>query len=74
MSYLTFHETGTSPSGKTKIWDVTNANGEVLGRVLWKASWRKYTFCSIAATFDASCLQEITTFLLNQMIRHKKEN
>lgn len=72
MKYLTFIETGTSPSGKTKIWNVTNTAGEVLGRVLWKASWRKYVFCSIAATFDSGCLQEINTFLRNQMTLHKK--
>jgi len=45
MSYLKFEDRGTSDSGLTKRWVVSNAtNGSQLGWIAWKAGWRKYTF------------------------------
>lgn len=69
MSYLSFEDKGTSDSGKTKRWVVHNVtNGVALGWIDWKAGWRKYTFSPLGGTtFDAGCLSEIATFLLNEM-------
>ena len=69
MSYLEFEERGTSESGLTKRWVVfSSANNTVLGWINWKAGWRKYTFSPMTeTTFDASCLNEIASFLHVEM-------
>jgi hypothetical protein len=57
-------------TGKTKKWNVTsNAR---LGVVRWHAPWRRYVFhASFDSIFDASCLQEIETFMNEQMEARK---
>ena len=71
MSYLSFQQAGSSPSGKTLKWVVHNG-GVSLGVVSWYASWRRYTFTPCAGTtFDASCLTEISTFLTRATMEHK---
>jgi NADH:ubiquinone oxidoreductase subunit len=72
MSYLRFEDRGTSESGKTRRWVVSNAldtgAATPLGWIEWKASWRKYWFCPTNQTgFDAGCLKEIAEFLTFQM-------
>ena len=69
MNYLKFEDRGTSDSGKTKRWVVSNStNGVALGWIDWKAAWRKYTFSPMpSTTFDAGCLSEIGTFLSEEM-------
>jgi hypothetical protein len=63
MSYLYFNELNTD-GRKTRIWEVTaTATDEVLGRISFWGAWRKYIFSPLAGTFfDASCLEEISSF------------
>lgn len=73
MSYLEFHESGTSESGKTKIWDVYNFKFSLLlGIVKWYAPWRKYLFFPDPHTaYDSGCLGVIKDFIDNEMRMRK---
>jgi hypothetical protein len=75
MSFIEFKENGTSPSGKTKRWNVTAkaASTVSLGSVRWYEPWRRYTFEATNAVFDQDCLQEITTFLGEATEKHYQE-
>lgn len=73
MTLLTFVDAGNSTSGKTRRWYVQNGTGtRVLGHVQWFAAWRRYVFYPLAETlFDAACLGELRTFLLDETTTHK---
>jgi hypothetical protein len=74
MSFLKFEDRGTSPSGLTRRWAVLNSlTGIILGWIDWKSVWRKYTFSPMPQTiFDANCLEEIATFLRNEMTKRQE--
>lgn len=60
---LKFEEIGTSKSGKTKIYEVTNFSDDFLGEVKWYSNWRRYVFFPDAeCKFDAGCLRRIANF------------
>jgi hypothetical protein len=60
-SHLTFEHFGSSESGKTDVYRVTNA--VTLGMISWYAPWRKYTFHPAGSTvFDPGCLRDIADF------------
>lgn len=43
--YLEFVETGTSPSGRTKRWEVRSISQDAsLGGIEWFGRWRQYVF------------------------------
>jgi hypothetical protein len=68
MSFLIFQKTGTSKSGLTNIWEVCNTSGECLGKITWKATWRRYWFEPAPGTgFDGDCLQDIKNFIVGAM-------
>jgi hypothetical protein len=70
MSYLRFEESGTSESGKTKIWRVSC--GQELGLIKWFAAWRRYVFVPVDRTvYDASCLTEVSNFCHSKTLEHK---
>jgi hypothetical protein len=74
MSWITFRDTGTSESGRTKIWTVvekTDGGGSV-GTVQWYAPWRKYSFVPAAGTvFEQQCLRDIAAFCENATLEHR---
>lgn len=70
MSYLEFMEQSVPEGRKTKIWNVANRVGIVLGKIAWWPAWRKYTFHSLEGTFDAGCLREIADFCENRTEEH----
>jgi hypothetical protein len=73
MSRLEFQDTGPSPSGKTKTWEVIG-NNYVLGWVRWYGQWRKYVFHAGAGSlYDAGCLNEISAFLIQETNAHKQQ-
>lgn len=71
--FLHFTDSGTSASGKTKVWSAdSKGDASVLGEVRWYAPWRRYTFQPSEGTiFDAACLDEITVFLHERMAERK---
>ncbi len=72
MSFLDIKENGTSPSGKTKRWNVNPAlGGPRLGDIRWYAPWCKYVFQSELAIFDEVCLSEIADFLEKETRAHR---
>jgi hypothetical protein len=72
MGFLKFNDAGTSPSGRTKRWNVTSGEDSfVLGIIRWYAPWRKYVFDDGNSVFDANCLQEIADFVKTQTQEHK---
>jgi hypothetical protein len=72
MSFITFKENGTSPSGKTKRWVIDSKNGgPQLGTIQWYAPWRKYV-CEVARSlFDEGCLREIAEFIEAETRAHR---
>ena len=75
MSYIEFQDIGTSPSGKTRRWNVVaKADPTVsLGRVYWYAPWRKYIFHTAESIFDDGCMQEIIDFVKKSTAEHKEK-
>jgi hypothetical protein len=73
-SYVKFEESGSSVSGKTKIWLVKNSNSDFeVGRIMWHAPWRKYVFEPARnCIFDANCLLEIASFTVAETKRHNE--
>ena len=73
MSFLQFKE-GVAPRGWiTKVWYVLNSGGDsLLGNIRWKSEWRRYWFEPSPSTgFDATCLDEISQFLKQEMAKRK---
>ena len=73
--YVKFEESGSSTSGRTKIWLVKNAKSDFeIGRIRWMSSWRKYTFePANNCVFDANCLRDIATACELYTQQHKEE-
>jgi hypothetical protein len=71
--HLFFVLYGTSASGKTKRWEVrSRSDDSLLAIISWHAPWRRYVVTPQGHTlFDASCLDEIATFIRCRMIDHK---
>jgi hypothetical protein len=67
--FVRFDETDSS--GKTRRWEVVPVRGGTsLGVVKWYSPWRRYTFFPITGSlFDAACLDNIRTFLTEQMTK-----
>lgn len=64
MSFLNFVELGRSASGKTRIVQVKDRPGGLLGSISWHAPWRRYCFESRSGiVFDANCLRDIAEHL-----------
>jgi hypothetical protein len=71
-SYVQFDMTALSPSGKTKLWNVSSLmNGEVIGVVKWYAAWRKYAYFPVGeSVYDVTCLADISKFLKQETDAH----
>lgn len=75
MKYLTIQQTGTSQSGKTKVFQVRGINQRLLGEIKWYVAWRKYCFFPCYVTiFDSNCLTEILAFLVIENETKKNAN
>ena len=73
MSYISFKQIGVSPSGKTRVWEVSTADGSVrLGAISWYGPFRKYAFLSFSPSnvYDPGCLREIASFAESQTNAH----
>lgn len=75
-SFLNFEELPTEAARRTKIWRVSSRTTSiVLGFVRWFPHWRKYTFIPEAGmVFDASCLHELSDFVLERTRDHQSAN
>jgi len=71
-SYVRFEESGSSASGKTKIWMIKNSRSDYeIGRIIWHAPWRKYVFEPAKnCIFDANCMNEIAMFAVEETKKH----
>lgn len=73
-SFLVFRQV-ENLDRKTKVFVVENKQHEVLGRIGWRSSWRRYVFMPEVLSgvlFDANCLQDIAEFLTDLMLERKK--
>lgn len=72
MTYISIEDVGTSPSGKTKRFEVRAKLGnDVLGHISWYAAWRKYCFAPLAKTFyEETCLREIADYIVYETHMH----
>lgn len=73
-THLHFTEVAPNPdSQKTKLWAV-GAGGFGLGKVSWKAQWRRYWFEPFPQTgFDALCMEQIASFCREETRKHDEE-
>jgi hypothetical protein len=62
--YISVSWAGTSKSGKTHIYSVTNnKSGEELGTIKWYAQWRQYVFVPENSLYSRGCLADIQDFM-----------
>ena len=64
--FLRFVDLGRIEGGVTHKYEVTDSNGNVLGWVVWKAGWRRYTYKPITGWdtwYDSTCLTTIAEFV-----------
>ena len=63
--YIKIVEIGSSPTGKTKIWNVENVyHGHLCGQVRWYGGFRKYCFFAAdIALYDSDFMRMIAEFL-----------
>ena len=64
--FLRFVDLGRIEGGVTRKYEVTDSNGNVLGWVVWKAGWRRYTYKPITGWdtwYDSTCLTIIADFV-----------
>lgn len=61
--FISISWAGTSPTGKTQIYSVTNnRSGEELGIIKWYGPWRQYVFWPNPLTlYSKGCLDFIST-------------
>lgn len=73
--HLTFRYITSSASGKTMVLSVLSKNsGALLGKVVWRATWRKYVFEPDGDTvFDAICLRDIAGYIEALTREHKQK-
>jgi hypothetical protein len=77
--WIAFWRAGSSPSGKTQIWDVctrmetVSIRGVHLGVIRWAAHWRKYSFFPNGGSwYEADCLRAIAAFCEQLTREHQK--
>lgn len=71
--WIRFDPVATPPSRKTKVWQVTaNQGNMVLGVVLWSTGWRRYVFAPYQNTsYEQDCLRDIASFVEDETRKHK---
>ena len=71
--YVQFVEEYPRKRIKTFIWSCQNKTSRTeLGTVRWYAPWRQYCFFNrVQAVYSAGCLDDISDFIKNQMIKRK---
>lgn len=75
--YVEIVEAGTSPSGKTKIWEVRNISkgtheNDVPGWIQWSGAWRGYVYVCDESMYDSKCLRQIADFIEAANKDHKE--
>jgi hypothetical protein len=72
MGFLKFIE--TKDTGKTKVFNICNNSGDILGYIKWFANWRRYCFYTIDnMIFDVNCISEVSDFITNLMEERKND-
>jgi hypothetical protein len=66
--FIEIVQTGTSASGKTKVWEVRNISkgtneNDVPGWIRWHGAWRGYVYECEASFYDSKCLRQIADFI-----------
>lgn len=72
--YISISWNGSSSSGKTNIYSVTNnKSSALLGLIRWHGPWRQYVFVAAPLTlYSAGCLADIQSFLEETNTAHKE--
>jgi hypothetical protein len=67
FGFLEFRDLGKIDGGVTRRYEVSSVqDGTVLGWVVWKSGWRRYTFrptTAFSTWFDSLCLTTIADFV-----------
>ena len=68
-NFLVFQQYGQSKSGLTKIFQIQNRAGDIIGAVRWQAPWRRYVASFVEAIIlDGTCLEEVQLFLRRETV------
>ena len=72
FKYIVFEPVQTKR--RTRIWTCRNiSSGATIGTVKWHGAWRQYCFFPHSDTvFSKGCLEDIGTFLNEQMAARRK--
>jgi len=70
--YIEFIE--GEPNPKTSVWDVKLRNNGYIGEIRWYAPWRQYCWLIDELVFSASCLEDLSSFLRNEMNKRKNQS
>jgi hypothetical protein len=73
--WITIQEVDSSPSGKTKIYEVITNDTivPILGVIKWQPTWRKYAFFPYGDSFyEEDCLKNIVEFLEELKLERKE--
>ena len=71
--WIRFVYIGTSPSGKTKKWEVRAKEDEIIvGYITWYGRWKGYVFSATDeyTIFEKTCLRDIANFIEEQTVLH----
>lgn len=71
---MTVKEVNPLDGRTTRMWEVHDRHGGLLGHVSWYGRWRQYVFLPAeGCTFNKGCLYDISKFLDEQMRRWREE-
>ena len=70
---MTVEAVETSDHRRTRVWEVLDRHGGLLGYVQWYGAWRQYSFMPTSgAVFNRGCLADITAFIDEKMREWRK--
>lgn len=62
--HLEFHFVSSTKSGKTKIYEIANKSGLILGKIFWYSRWRVYVSeFDDGVIMSDDCLNDVAQFL-----------
>lgn len=71
--YITFEDIGTTPTGKTRIWNIwSKTDDSLIGQIRWHGAWKRYCFFTgEASIFEQDCLRHISEFIVERTNEHR---
>lgn len=72
-TWIHFRDMGVPEGMKTRVFQVYDSTGTLLGAVRWFGRWRCYAFYPHGETvYEPTCLREIAEFCAEETRRHRE--